>query len=58
MNKLAQVVVEDSKKESMNDSRGDSQKLYLQKRKEEEIRMKLDEFARELSQVKAQRDKH
>ncbi len=61
MNKLAQVVVEDPANESLdslNEAKTDSDQLYLKKKKEDEIRMKLDQFAKELSQVKKQRDEH
>jgi len=58
MSKLAPVVVEASDSESLQDTEFDSEKLYLKKQKEDEIRMKLDQFAKELSQVKKQRDEH
>lgn len=58
MNKLAEAVVEDSTSESMQEASIDSDQLYLKKKKEDEIRMKLDQFAKELSQAREQRDKH
>lgn len=58
MIKLAQAVVEESAKESVTEAPSDRDKLYLKLQKEAEIRMKLDEFARELSQVKATRKEH
>lgn len=58
MSKLARAVVEDSESESLKDAEFDSEKLYLKKQKEDEIRMKLDQFAKELSQIKKQRDEH
>ncbi len=58
MNKLAQAVVDEPKNESVQEAKPDSDQLYLQKQKEDQIRMKLDQFAKELSQVKKQRDQH
>ena len=58
MNKFAQAVVEGSNSESMQEATIDSETLYLKKKKEDEIRMKLDEFAKELSQAREQREKH
>ena len=58
MNKLAQVAMQKPMNESIQEASTDSDKLYLKKQKEDEIRMKLDQFARELSQVKQQRDEH
>jgi hypothetical protein len=58
MSKLAHVVVEETDSENLQDAEFDSDNLYLKKRKEDEIRMKLDQFAKELSQVKKQRDEH
>lgn len=58
MSKLARAVVEDSESESLKDAEFDSEKLYLKKQKEDEIRMKFDQFAKELSQIKKQRDEH
>lgn len=54
MNKLAHAVVE----EPTSDSLQESEKQYLKKKKEEEIRMKLDQFARELAEARAERKKH
>lgn len=58
MSKLAQVVVEETGSEELQEAEFDGDKLFLKKKKEDEIRMKLDEFAKELSQVKKQRDEH
>ncbi len=58
MNKLAQVAIQEPVDEAIQDASADSDRLYLKKQKEDEIRMKLDQFARELSQVKKQRDEH
>ena len=61
MNKIAHVAEEsmnDAIQEAIQDAKMDSDKNYLKKRMEDEIRMKLDQFARELSQVKQQRDAH
>ena len=58
MNKLAQAVVDEPTNESVQEAKPDSDQLYLQKQKEDRIRMKLDQFAKELSQVKKQRNQH
>lgn len=53
MIKLAQAVVEENTDENLQDS----DRLYLKKKKEEEIRMKLDAFAKELSAARTERKK-
>mgnify|MGYP001809053188 FL=1 len=58
MSKLAQVVVGETASDKLNEAQFDSDESYLKKKKEYEIRIKLDEFAKELSQVKRQRDGH
>ncbi|NQV69553.1 MAG: hypothetical protein HQ498_05955 [Pseudohongiella sp.] len=58
MNKLAQAARQEPMNESIQEASSDSDHLYLKKQKEDEIRMKLDQFARELSQLKQQRDEH
>lgn len=58
MNKLAQMAIQKPMNESLQEASADSDQLYLKKQKEDEIRMKLDQFARELSQIKQQRDEH
>ena len=58
MNKLARAVVDEAMNESVQKAKPDSDQLYLQKEKEDQIRMKLDQFAKELSQVKKQRNQH
>ena len=58
MNKLAQAVVEESLNETIPEAKLDSDQLYLKKEKEDQIRMKLDQFAKELSRIEQQRDKH
>ncbi|MFL2854900.1 MAG: hypothetical protein ACJZ8E_00730 [Pseudohongiellaceae bacterium] len=58
MSKLAQVVVGETASDKLNEAQFDSDESYLKKKKEDEIRIKLDEFAKELSQVKRQRDGH
>ena len=58
MNKLAQVILQKPINESMQEASADGDRLYLKKQKEDEIWMKLDQFARELSKVKQQRDEH
>ena len=59
MSKLAQVLVGEAASEKLKESQFGGDESYLKmKKKEDEIRMKLDEFAKELSQVKKQRDGH
>ncbi|MDC0222174.1 hypothetical protein OAL54_10605 [Gammaproteobacteria bacterium] len=58
MSKLASIVVEGTESERLQEAEFDSDSLYLKKQKEDEIRMKLDQFAKELSQVKKQRNKY
>ena len=58
MSKLAQVVVGETASDKLNEAQFDSDESYLKKKKEDEIRIKLDEFAKELYQVKRQRDGH
>lgn len=58
MSKFGHVVVEKAALGSLIDPSVDSKTLSLKKRAEAEIRTKLDEFAKELSQVKKHREKH
>lgn len=58
MNKIAPEVVDKSVNETIQKDMSDRDQLYLKLKKEAEIRMKLDEFARELSQVKLKRNQH
>ncbi len=58
MHKFAQVAVEEPTNKTIQEAVSSSDKIYLKKQKEDQIRMKLDLFARELSQVKKQRDEH
>ena len=58
MSKLARIVVEGTESERLQEAEFDSDSLYLKKQKEDEIRMKLDQLAKELSQVKKQRNKY
>ncbi len=58
MGKPAESVVEDQTTDSLPDEGVDGDKLFLRQLKEEEIRAKLDEFAKELARVKAARDSH
>ena len=58
MSKLASIVVEGTESERLQEAEFDSDSLYLKKQKEDEIRMKLDQFAKELSQVQKQRNKY
>ena len=56
MHKFAQVALEEPLNETIQEAETDGNHLYLKQQKEDEIRMRLDQFARELSQVKKQRD--
>ena len=47
MNKIAPAVVDKSVNKIVQEDLSDRDKLYLKLKKEAEIRMKLDEFARE-----------
>lgn len=58
MAKPAEAVVEDQTTDSLPDEGVDGDKLFLRQLKEEEIRAKLDEFAKELARVKDLRDAH
>lgn len=58
MNKIAPAVVDKSVNETVLEDLSDRDQLYFKLKKEAEIRMKLDEFARELSQVKLKRSHH
>jgi len=62
MNKSAEAAIDkpitDAIQEAIEEAKADSDMSVLKKQKEEEIRMKLDQFAKELSQVKKQRDQH
>ena len=58
MSKSAQVVIGETANEKLKEPQFDGDQLYLKKKKEDEIRIKLDEFAKELSQVKKQRDEY
>jgi hypothetical protein len=58
MAKPAEAVVENQTTDSLPDKGVDGDKLFLRQLKEEEIRAKLDEFAKELARVKAARDAH
>ena len=62
MNKSAEAAIDkpitDAIQEAIEEAKADSDMSFLKKQKEDEIRMKLDQFARELSQVKKQRDQH
>ena len=56
MNKLAQVVVEELNTDSLQEREIKNVQQYQKKKKEAGIRMKLDQFAKELSEVKKQRE--
>ena len=57
MTKLAQVSVEETSGEKNSIAEFDSDPALLRKAKEDEIRMRLDEFAKELSKVSKKRAK-
>ena len=57
MSKPAETINSDSH-DLLPDEGVDGDKLFLRQLKEEEIRAKLEEFARELAQVQAERDRH
>ncbi|MDG2421715.1 MAG: hypothetical protein P8N40_08440 [Gammaproteobacteria bacterium] len=57
MTKLAQAIVEETVSENNSTVEFDVGKALLKKEKEDEIRMRLDEFAKELSQVSKLRGK-
>lgn len=50
--------ISDAIVEAIQEAKADSDLNFLKKQKENEIRMRLDQFAKELSQVKKQRDQH
>lgn len=54
MSKPAEVITNESH-DLLPDEGVDGDKLFLRKMKEEEIRAKLEEFARELAQLQAER---
>ena len=62
MNKSAETAIEkpitDAIAEAIEEAKADSDLNFLKKQKEDEIRMRLDQFAILLSQVKKQRDQH
>ncbi|PCJ24386.1 MAG: hypothetical protein COA96_09690 [SAR86 cluster bacterium] len=62
MIKPAQTEVEeplnDAIQTAIQEAKIDSDRTFLKKQMEDEIRMKLDQFAKELSQVKQQRNQH
>ena len=58
MGKVAQVKITESVQEAITDSGVSDDALQLKKSREDEIRIKLDMFAKELSRVKQQRNHH
>ncbi|MFT6293807.1 MAG: hypothetical protein ACJATW_000075 [Glaciecola sp.] len=58
MSKFGHIVVESAALEAFSDLTADPKTLSVKKAAEAEIRTKLDEFAKELSQVKKRREKH
>ena len=62
MNKSAESALEkpisDAIAEAIEEAKADSDMNFLKKQKEAEIRMRLDQFAKELAQAKQQRDQH
>jgi len=57
MSKTAEIITNESL-DLLPDEGVDGDKLFLRQLKEEEIRAKLEEFARELAKVQAERDRH
>ena len=57
MSKPAEIINSESH-DLLPDEGVDGDKLFLRQLKEEEIRAKLEEFARELAQVQAERARH
>jgi|TARA_B110000438_G_scaffold22759_1_gene20672 hypothetical protein len=58
MNKLANVAIEEPLNETAQESLVDGDELYVKRQKENEIRMKLAQFAKELSQIEKKRSDH
>ncbi|MBL4572031.1 MAG: hypothetical protein JKY86_03035 [Gammaproteobacteria bacterium] len=62
MNKSAESAIEkpitDAIAEAIEEAKADSDLNFLRRQKEVAIRTRLDQFAKELSQVKKQRDQH
>ena len=62
MNKSAETAIEkpitDAIAEAIEEAKADSDLNFIKEQKEDKIRMRLDQFAKELSQVKKQRDQH
>ena len=50
--------ISDAIADAIQEAKADSDLNFLKKQKEDEIRIRLDQFAKELSQVKKQRDQH
>jgi hypothetical protein len=57
MDKLAQVVVEELNTDSLQEGEIKNVQQYQKKKMEAGIRMKLDQFAKELSEVKKLRER-
>ena len=58
MNKQVQILVQEPASEATQEASADNDMVFLKKQKEDEIRMQLDKFARELSQVEKKRNQH
>ena len=62
MNKSSEAAIEkpikDAISEAIEEAKADSDLNFVKKQKENEIRMRLEQFAKELSQVKKQREQH
>lgn len=58
MSKLARTGSKESVKESIPETSMDKDKIWLKKQKEDEIRVKLAKFAKELSLANERRKKH
>ena len=57
MAKPAEIINGNQAKDTQPDEGVDGDKLFLRQLKEEEIRAKLDAFARELAEAKLKRDR-
>ena len=58
MSKFGHIVAENAASGALSDPSVDPQNLSLKKQAEAEIRTKLDDFAKELLQVRKSREKH
>jgi hypothetical protein len=58
MSKIAQAVINNSAAEPQQDAPAKGESLQLKKLTEDDIRMKLDQFAKELSRARRERGEH